>query len=251
MRRVSWGVVRDCTIDAGIPARFSGKSDLGYHRSVNLERRVFWVVLFTLGMAAVEAAVVVYLRELYCPAGFRFPVLDFSAEGPAGRIGLVELLREAATMVMLAAVSMLAGRTRWQRWALFMLSFGLWDLLYYVWLEVLLGWPASLGTWDLVFLIPVPWTGPVLAPCLVALALVGAAAAFLKWEERDLGSFLRPLDWTLEVVAGLTVILAFTANARACLVRAEGEMIFPWLVFSTGLGLGVAVFLGALRRALR
>ncbi len=218
---------------------------------MGMERRLFWVVLFTLAMAAVESAVVVYLRELYCPAGFGFPVLDFTGDSAVRRIGLVEILREAATVVMLAAVSILAGRTRWQRWAFFMLSFGLWDLFYYAWLKVFLGWPASLMTWDVLFLIPVPWTGPVLAPCLVALALVGAGLGLLRWEERDLGSFIRPLDWALEIVAGLTVILAFTANARTCLVCTEGEMPFPWLLFSTGLSLGVAVFAGAVRRCLR
>ena len=194
-----------------------------YDPGVALERRVFWVVLYALAMAAVEAAVVVDLRELYCPAGFRFPILDFTGDPAVRRIGLVEVLREAATMLMLAAVAVLAGRTRWQRWALFLLSFGLWDLFYYAWLKVFLGWPASLMTWDLLFLIPVPWTGPVLAPCLVALALSGAAAALLRWEARDLGSFIRPIDWALEVLAGFTVVLAFTANAGACLVCTEAE----------------------------
>ena len=79
-----------------------------------MERRVFWVVLFTLAMAAVEAAVVVYLRELYCPgpSGFHFPILDFSGDPAVSRIGLVEMVREGATILMLAAISILAGRTR-------------------------------------------------------------------------------------------------------------------------------------------
>ncbi len=218
---------------------------------MTLERRLFWVFLWVLAMAAMEAAVVVYLRELFCPGGVLFPVLDVAGDARLMRIRLVELLRETATLGMLAAVAALAGRTPWQRWAVFMLVFALWDLLYYGWLYVLLGWPRSLMAWDVLFLVPVNWTGPVLAPCLVSAALAGAAAAILRWEgEGGLRAF-RGVDWALEVVAGLTIILAFVSNWRLCLHCPEAQLRFPWLVFGTGLALGVAVFLGALRRGLR
>lgn len=218
---------------------------------MTLERRLFWVSLWVLALAAMEAAVVVYLRELFCPGGVFFPVLDFASDPQLARLGLVELSREGATLLMLAAVAKLAGETPWQRWALFMLAFGLWDLLYYGWLYVFLGWPPSLMTWDVLFLLPVTWSGPVLAPCLVSLALVGAAVAVLRWEgEGGLRAF-RGVDWALEVVSGLTIILAFVSNWRLCLRCSEAQLRFPWLVFGTGLALGVAVFLGALRRGLR
>jgi hypothetical protein len=219
--------------------------------AVSLERRLFWVFLWVLAMAAMEAAVVVYLRELFCPEGVLFPVLDVSGDARLMRIRLTELLRELATLGMLAAVAALAGETPWQRWAVFMLLFGLWDLLYYGWLYVLLGWPASLMAWDVLFLLPVTWTGPVLAPCLVSIALVGAAAAILRGEGDGVLRAFRGVDWALEAVAGLTVILAFVSNWSLCQFRPEARLRFPWLVFGTGLALGVAVFVGALRRGLR
>ncbi len=217
---------------------------------MSLERRAFWVVLFGLAMAAAEAAVVVYLRDLFGTGASLFPVLDPGADARVARIGIVEMAREAATVLMLAGMAMLAGSTGWQRWAFFMLGFGAWDLLYSAWLYVFLGWPSSPMTWDVLFLIPVVWTGPVLAPSLVALCLVAAAWAVLALGERLTRAF-RGIDWALEVVAGLTVILAFCANARDCFRLGEPELRFPWTIFSTGMILGVAVFLAAMRRGTR
>lgn len=218
---------------------------------MSLERRGFWLVLFVLAMAAAEASVVVYLRELYCPEAVLFPVMDPQDDPRILRVEMVEILREGATLLMLGAVAMLAGATAWQRWSFFMLAFGLWDLLYYAWLKIFLGWPPSPMAWDILFMIPVPWTGPVLAPCLVALCLAGAGWLILAWEGRGVTRAFRGVDWALEVVAGLTVILAFTANAGICRQCSEPALRFPWLIFSTGLALGVAVFLGAVRRGLR
>ena len=80
--------------------------------------------------------------------------------------------REAATLVMLLGVAMLAGTDRWDRIALFCIAFGVWDIAYYVWLWVFLRWPPSLLTWDVLFLIPVPWVGPVVAPVIVSVVMI-------------------------------------------------------------------------------
>ena len=89
---------------------------------------------------------------------------------------MVEQLREASTLVMLIAVAFLGGRSARERWGVFLAAFGVWDIFYYVWLYALIRWPPSLMTMDVLFLIPVPWVAPVLAPVVVALemALVGA-----------------------------------------------------------------------------
>jgi hypothetical protein len=129
--------------------------------------RLFWTVAFGIAFGWVEAAVVVYLRRIYYPEGFAFPlrVID-------GPMLLVELGREAATLAMLAAVGMLAGRTRWQRFGAFIVAFGVWDLVYYLGLKAALDWPDSLATWDILFLLPWPWVGPVYAPATVALLMI-------------------------------------------------------------------------------
>lgn len=126
-------------------------------------RRLFWVSLFGVAFGFVEASVVVYLRALYYPDGFSFPLKTL-----ANPILAIEIAREGATIVMLAAAGMMAGKKAWERFALFMVAFGFWDIFYYIWLRATLGWPQTLTDWDILFLIPIPWIGPVVAPVVVA-----------------------------------------------------------------------------------
>src|SRR5262249_41148126 len=154
------------------------------------------LVLFGTSFGYVEAAVVVYLRAHYealhqrlhpeRTPGDYFPILTLEqlhAAGPEyARFLYTELVREVATMLMLAAVSIcVAGNFR-QWLAAFMVAFGVWDLAYYLSLTLLIGWPDSLFDWDLLFLLPVPWAGPVWAPVAVALVMVGAGGVLL-WRE--------------------------------------------------------------------
>jgi len=37
-------------------------------------RRVFWILVFSISMAFVEAGVVIYVRDLCCPEGFASPL---------------------------------------------------------------------------------------------------------------------------------------------------------------------------------
>src|SRR3954466_7524604 len=144
-------------------------------------RTMLWVSAYAIAMGVLEAAVVIYLRKLYFPGGFRFPMNMIG-----GDIVVVELWRELATVVMLASIGALAGRTRSERFALFIYAFGLWDLVYYGFLKLTLGWPESVFTWDILFLLPIPWFGPVLAPCLVALTMCGIALTTVGYADRGL-----------------------------------------------------------------
>src|SRR5262245_57041808 len=118
-------------------------------------------------MGFLEAAVVIYLRALYYPNGFAFPLVPI-APALAG----VEVWREAATVVMLLAVGWLAGKNAAQRLAFFAYGFAVWDVIYYGALYATTGWPESLFTWDVLFLIPVPWVGPVGSAVLVACLMI-------------------------------------------------------------------------------
>ncbi len=129
------------------------------------EKSKFYVVCaYAAGMAWVESAVVYYLRtminriEPYQP----LPLPEVGGLGPA------ELVREAATLLMLLTVGILAGKTWRARWGYAAIAFGTWDILYYVFLKVMCDWPNSILDWDILFLIPLPWWGPVLAPVLIA-----------------------------------------------------------------------------------
>ena len=133
----------------------------------NSSRTILWVTIFSIAFAFVEASVVVYLRAIYYPEGFVFPLKIVSQEHLT-----VELSRETATIVMLAGIGILAGTSPWQKFGYFLMSFGVWDVFYYVWLKVILDWPSSILDWDVLFLLPLPWWGPVLAPVSIALVMI-------------------------------------------------------------------------------
>ncbi len=138
--------------------------------------RIIWLAAFGIAMGLLEAIVVVYLRELYFPGGFRFPVKTIPE-----RMLRTEILREICTIVMLAAVAAASARTLISRFSVFLFTFGVWDVFYYVFLKILLNWPESLLTWDVLFLIPVTWVGPVLAPLICSLTMIafGLTGLFL------------------------------------------------------------------------
>jgi len=172
-------------------------------------KRFFWVFLFALAFAYVESAIVVYLREIFYPDGFGFPLNLVIC-----KIGFIELGREAATLVMLAAAGIMAGRTRWERISFFLFAFGIWDIFYYFWLKVFLNWPPSLITWDLLFLVPVPWSAPCLAPMIVALSMAAAGLLLVRHELRGGRIRMTWPDVFLITLAGLLTFISFIWDFR-------------------------------------
>jgi hypothetical protein len=202
------------------------------------------VIVFAVAMALLESAVVVYLqRALGIDPRALFPVGDPALTGD---LALIEVGREAATLVMLGSVGWLAGRTGLERLAWTAVAFGTWDILYYAWLWAFIGWPPSLDTWDLLFLVPVPWTGPVWAPVTISLALVGfglAAARRLR-EGRPVRAGRAQV--AAGVAGGLIVIVSFCWNAPLVLDGGIPDA-FPWPVFAAGLALAAWGATAALR----
>jgi hypothetical protein len=204
------------------------------------------VVAYAVAMAYVESAVVVYLRAaLGAATGEVFP-LDLSTE--AGALGLIELGREAATMVMIAGVAWVVGRTGLERLAWAAVVFGIWDIGYYAWLWAVSGWPTSLDTWDLLFLIPVPWAGPVWAPVAVSLALVTFGLLMAGRCRRADTARITPLQLVVLISAGLVVIVSFVLNASVILAGGIPTS-FPWPVFAAGMLVGVVTGVWVLRTA--
>jgi hypothetical protein len=126
-----------------------------------------WLTVFSIAMGYFESAVVVYLREIYYTSGFSFPMVSMT-----GRIAITEILREACTIIMLFTIAWLSGNTFIRRVAWFIYCFAIWDIFYYVFLKLLVDWPESLLTWDILFLIPIVWTGPVLAPVIASFTMI-------------------------------------------------------------------------------
>ncbi|NOY79134.1 MAG: hypothetical protein GXO76_14875 [Calditrichaeota bacterium] len=202
----------------------------------SLRYKLFWLWIFGIAMAYLESAVVVYLRAIYYPAGFSFPLKIIPTN-----MAFVEIGREAMTLVMLLAVAFLAGRNFWQRFSFFMMSFGIWDIFYYVWLKVFLNWPHSLFTWDILYLIPVPWTGPVLAPVLVSLAMIGSSFLILKLDHQGFDLRASKAEWGLTVLSALLIFVAFIFDFQN-IVSGGMPNPFHWEIFGSGLLLGIVVF---------
>lgn len=152
------------------------------------------VVIFALAFAFVESAVVVYLRHLLgssWPATdasevlFLVPGIAFLEPQTAVKIIAdtailnIERVREAATLVMLGAVALLAAKSFKEQIAFFFLAFGIWDIFYYVFLKLTINWPASLTDFDTFFLLPIPWVGPVFVPIVISSVLVFGSMWFL------------------------------------------------------------------------
>lgn len=145
-------------------------------------RRIVLLAVFASAMAFVEAAVVVYLREIMGLRGAPGPLTGATVERLREAwpwVLALEREREAATIVMLVCVALGSAQSWRGRVGHFLALFGMWDLGYYLWLRVLLGWPPSLWTRDVLFLLPVPWIAPVLFPVTAAVVLTGLGIALI------------------------------------------------------------------------
>ena len=216
-------------------------------------RAVAILLLFGVAFGYLEAAVVTYLRILHEPARERFypgqppaqmfPLLTLQQVRAAGqgKTLYVEIGREAATMLMLAAIALAVSRNPRQWTAAFAIVFGVWDIVFYAGLKLLLGWPASLFTWDILFLIPVPWVGPVIAPMLVSAAMITAGIWCLRREGAGRPPRVRIGNAAGVLLGALIVILSFTLDYRNIMA---GGMPHPfhWGVFGLGLGVGAVSY---------
>lgn len=155
-------------------------------------------------MGFLESVVVVYLRQLYYPEGFGFPLKEAIGAG-----FFLEYLREIATIVILLTVSVLAGRRTYERFSYFLYCFGVWDIFYYVGLKVLLNWPSSLLTWDILFLIPIVWLAPVLAPIICATTMIIFSGFILYYYNKGYPVRINLLGWSLMSLGALCILITF------------------------------------------
>jgi hypothetical protein len=199
---------------------------------MQLRDRWFVVAIMAIAMAWLEAAVVMYLRFFIDRIDpYQLDPLPLIAE-----LGEIELVREVATLVMLFCVGWLAGRERYSRLGYFLIAFGLWDIFYYVFLRVMGGWPETILDWDILFLLPLPWWGPVLAPVIVSLLMI-VFGSLLSTAE---GRLIRLAWWSwLAVIVGVFLaLLVFMQEALEALpasieiIRAILPVDFNWWLFS-------------------
>jgi hypothetical protein len=200
------------------------------------------VVIFGVAFAYIEAAVVVYLRRIFHPDGFSFPLHDFGVSPLWKRLLLTEVGREGATLVIIFTSSWLFGQSLHQRFAYFLTIFAIWDIFYYIWLKLLIDWPSSVMDWDILFLMPTVWAGPVLAPVLISFTLLVFAIVILYRYSCGMPIRVTLMDWFGFILSGLVVVASFCIAGRH-IRKGDFKSYFYWLLFAAGNILAVVVFL--------
>ena len=204
--------------------------------------RFLVAVLFAVAFAYIESAVVVYLRVIFYPDGFTFPLKNLLDVDPAQRyLLLTEIGREAATLVIILTACILFGRNRHQQCAYFLTIFAVWDIFYYVWLKVILGWPASIMDWDILFLIPSLWASAVLYPVIISAIMLAFAVLILHRDAIDKPLKIGPLDWVIFAVAAVVIVVSF-CTAGPYIDKAEYKAHFYWPIFALGAASVLATF---------
>jgi hypothetical protein len=202
------------------------------------QKRWLVVVMFAVAMAWLEAATVYYLRTLINR------INPYQAEPlpQMGAFSSAELTREAATLVMLLTVGLLAGKSWRSRWGYTAVAFGIWDIFYYVFLKIITGWPKGLSDWDILFLLPLPWWGPVISPVLIALMMVVWGTLASQWEHHHDYPFRAEWKVWLLTFTGIAAAL-YVFMEDAVHVAGQGEdalrkMLptrFDWVLFAIAL----------------
>lgn len=208
-----------------------------------------WVLALVFGW--IEASAVVYLREISVRESALYGTtyladLPITLASLPGRLVALEMAREACTLVLLASVGWLAGRRPADRIGAFIAAFGIWDLTYYAVLRLVTGFPGSISTWDILFMIPSPWVAPVWAPVTVATLFV-LAGTYLFWTP-DHERQYRWTDVGVLITSACLTLAAFLAGSTAVIDHRVPEH-FPIWLFWAGVALGTAWFVGVERRA--
>jgi hypothetical protein len=215
----------------------------------SLRNTFLLLTAFSIAMGYLESAVVVYLRTIYYPTGFHFPLVALNTQ-----IGTIEMFREAATMIMLLTIAFVAAKKNSQRFPYFIFCFAVWDIFYYIFLKLLLGWPTSVFDYDILFLIPVPWTGPALAPCIVSLMMILFSVAIV-FRENEI-KFNRT-DHALIAAGSVIVVFSFCLDfiqyavrnniplSKVGTITSLGNFVptqFHWWIFILGMLFFVILF---------
>ncbi|MBN2521919.1 MAG: hypothetical protein JXB24_01530 [Bacteroidales bacterium] len=184
---------------------------------MNKYKTLIWVFVMCIALGMLESAVVIYLREIYYPEGFAFP-LKIMHE----KVIFTEFIRELATLVILFSIALISGKNFIQRFAFFIFSFGTWDIFYYIFLKLLINWPDSFMTWDVLFLIPVTWIGPVLCPIVVSLTMIFFAIAIIRRNETNYQVCVSKYSWWFIIIGSILIYLSFTWEYSSYLITSMG-----------------------------
>ena len=227
-----------------------------------MKNKMIIVTLFAIAMACLESAVVVYLRALYYPKGFTIQYINIDVS-----ILITEIVREIATIVMLYTLSALISKKLHQQFAWFIFAFAVWDIFYYVWLKIFIHWPVSIMEWDILFLLPITWLGPVLAPVICSIAMIILAFVILIFKSKP-----SITEWLGLCLGSMFILYTFmydygkllnnnhlwnelnSLTSNPIFIQKASQLVpepFQWIWFSCGMGLILTAILSQLKRNLQ
>lgn len=213
-------------------------------RHDGITRKIIWLTIFGIAMGYLESAVVVYLRAIYYPEGFGFPLKamrDYKI--------IVEVQREFSTILMLMAIAVLGGRKGWERFAHFIFIFGVWDIVYYIGLKLTLDWPSTILDWDILFLIPIPWIGPVIAPVSISIIFI-VAGILISYLINKGYEFKTTRLSHIFVLVGVTIILYSFMHDTGATLHQQPPKPYHYELLIIGEILFISAFVHSLKRTL-
>jgi len=204
-------------------------------------KKLFWLTIFAIAFGFVESSVVVYLRRIYY--GDEVALFPLKIFEPG--IFTIELFREATTLIMIYAVAAAAFDKKILRFAGFIWGFAVWDIMYYVFLKLSINWPATILDWDILFLIPMAWTSPVLAPVVCSLTMLLLAGIIFFYSEKNYAVKLSRLQIIFLITGSFVILISFMLDYATLFLNTPKELIqetiahyvpwdFNWVLFSTG-----------------
>ena len=163
---------------------------------------------------------------------------------------VIEIIREFATLVMMVSLAVLLSKKFWEGFGYFVIIFGLWDIFFYLWLKLAINWPDSLFTPDILFLIPIPWIAPVLAPVIVSLVMIMIGTDIILLFNK--GFEVKPVlyHWII-VLAGSALILYSFMNDINAGFHEKYPQPYNWFLFSAGIVLFVIASIFLHKRTLK
>ena len=170
-------------------------------------KTILWITIFGIAMGFFESAIVIYLRQIVYPDGFSFPLQPIPEN-----LATTEILREAFSLIMLLSVGILTGKSSITRFAYFIFSFAVWDIFYYIFLKLLINWPESLFTMDILFLLPVTWTGPVITPLILSALMIILALLVLYFSSVNEKVIIKTHELLIFITGSLIIIISFIAD---------------------------------------
>jgi hypothetical protein len=134
-------------------------------------------------------------------------------------VSIIEYIREISTLVMLCCIGAIAGTNFLEKFSYFIYCFGIWDIFYYIWLKVLINWPSSLLTRDILFLIPVVWVGPVLAPVICSITMIILALCVLYFKSKGYYVSMTLHEWLLMLIGAFIILCTFIWDYSKLIIK--------------------------------